>query len=280
MKITNLIAAFVFFVLFVPGKFAWSLTFTADLTPIRVVAAPGDVINERYTLTLGANERKTHFRIHAEDFYKAEDGSPIYTEPGHNSRSCANWIQINPVETTVNPGAKLDAKLSIVVPVGTKPGGYWCALTIDEMPDPTEPMPKGTGVRMYTSISIAVAVEIPPIERQARILSLQLSGPKAILRLADTGDCPILAQGRIEFLKSGADKPVATVPLPRRIIFCEPVNTALVTANLPDTQSLPSGHYLVRVLIDIGLDHYVGAQKEMDVDRDPDTKVTGSGAGS
>ena len=49
------------------------------------------------------------------------------------------------------------------------------------------------------------------------------------------------------------------------------VSTAVLAARLPDAAALPSGRYLVRVVLDIGLDHYIGVQREMEIRREPQT---------
>ena len=48
-------------------------------------------------------------------------------------------------------------------------------------------------------------------------------------------------------------------------LLLAPVNTRIFTADLPDVKTLPPGRYLVRAILDIGLDHYIGVQKELDV---------------
>ncbi|MDR3708854.1 MAG: hypothetical protein P4L33_11160 [Capsulimonadaceae bacterium] len=268
--------------LILPGKFAGALTFRAALTPIHVTAQPGDVVNSTYFMTVIKAEHPTHFRVHAEDYYKNEDGSGNYLSPGHISHSCANWIQLNPGEATINVGEMLKVRMTIAVPTGAKPGGYWCVMTIDEVPDPDavasqQQQGRSIGVRSLTSISVNVYVDILPLDKEARIMSVQIGGDQAVLRVADTGNCELTATGRIEFAKPGDDKSIAIAPIQKTSIFCEPVNTTSIKVDLPTTDVLPSGRYLVRVVLDIGLDHYIGAQKEMEIDRVPETNNTGAG---
>ena len=267
--------------LLIPSKFAWSLAFHADLSPIHVTALPGDVVNASYTLGLAKTERKTHFKVRVEDVYKDEDGTPRFGGNLHLAHSCAAWVQVNPAEATVEPGDDLVVRLTLAVPTEAKPGGYWCVLTVDEMPDPNAILPGATsGVHMLASISTNIFIDIAPLDKQARILSVNFTKDQASIRIANTGNCYLDESGRIEFVKPGTDTVVATAKISRRFIFCEPINTALIKVDLPATHSLPSGRYLVRLIFDIGLDHYIGAQKEMDIDRGGDANNQGSGASS
>ena len=58
------------------------------------------------------------------------------------------------------------------------------------------------------------------------------------------------------------------VPFPRRTVLTERVVMATFRAALPDSSLLPSGRYLVRVIIDIGLDHLLGVEHEATLVRD------------
>jgi hypothetical protein len=55
--------------------------------------------------------------------------------------------------------------------------------------------------------------------------------------------------------------------LTRNLLLTEPIVTGAYSAKLPDEAVLPSGRYLVRAIIDYGVDHYIGTQREMVVVR-------------
>jgi hypothetical protein len=63
-------------------------------------------------------------------------------------------------------------------------------------------------------------------------------------------------------------EPIATMVIPRRTIVPEPVSSAILSASLPAAAVLPSGRYLVRFILDIGVDHYIGVQKELEILRE------------
>jgi hypothetical protein len=99
------------------------------------------------------------------------------------------------------------------------------------------------------------------------VLALDVVGDRAIARLANTGNTPLTVEGRVEFIPSGASKPTASVDLPRNILLTEPIATGTYAAELPDRAQLPSGRYMVRLVLDIGLDHYIGIQRELELVR-------------
>ena len=55
----------------------------------------------------------------------------------------------------------------------------------------------------------------------------------------------------------------------RRTVVPEPVRTVLLSSQLPENNVLPSGRYLVRVILDIGLDSFIGVEKVLEVSREP-----------
>jgi hypothetical protein len=248
---------------------AAAVTFTATLEPIRIKAVAGLVASRHFRLTLPADQPRTVFRAHVEDFWRSEDGKQsFYRPPGTLSRSCGKWVTLDPVEAAVDPGRSLDIRLTVAVPADVGPGGYWCVLTVDEVPDPAA-APTGVAIRFLASVSVAVYVTIEPAQRSARIVGVQLDGDQAVVTVENTGDTPLPVEGRVEFFLPGAEKPLTSVPIPRSGLLPEPVRRATMAVALPARDVLPSGRYRVRVLLDIGLDHLIGVQNELEVRRDP-----------
>ena len=80
---------------------------------------------------------RTHFKVDVQDWWRSEDGrQSFYAPAGSISRSCGHWVSANPMEATVAGGEALNIRLTVSVPQDVQPGGYWCALSVDEMPDP------------------------------------------------------------------------------------------------------------------------------------------------
>ena len=250
---------------------ASALKFDASLAPIKVDGNPGQVASRNFRLTLAKDEQRTQFKVHVEDWWRSEDGRESYYKPaGTIPQSCAPWIKLNPVEAAINAGESLDVRLSISIPKDAKAGGYWCAFTVDEVLDPLKVNPEGVGVRFLASLSIGVFVNVGPVIRQAKIVDVQM-GEEASVKVRNDGNCPLRIEGRFEFIPVGQTKAVARVDFPQTTALYAPINITTMRAQLPDSKILPSGKYLVRAVLDIGLDHYIGVQKEMVITREPST---------
>lgn len=248
---------------------AAAVTIQASFTPIKVTARPGQTITTSYELKLQAGEPGARFKVDVQDWWRSEDGQQsFYVAAGSLSRSCGKWVSANPREASVAGGDTLHVQLSIEIPEGVRAGGYWCALSVDEVPDPLSATPEGVAVRFLASVSTGIYVNVNPIERGADIVSVNVTGERAVARIANTGNTPLIVEGRFEFIRPGGPSPTAVVDLPRNILLTEPIATGLYDVALPDPSTLPTGHYLVRLVVDIGLDHYIAVQRELDIARD------------
>lgn len=254
-----------------------ALTFSSNFESVKIEANPGQVISRHFRLVLTQDDNKTFFKARTEDWWRSEDGKQsFYREPGSPgapSRSCAKWVKLNPMEMGVEPGGTLDVRLSVSVPNDVKPGGYWCVLTVDEVPDPLASS-TGIGVRFNASVSVGVFVYVQPLARVARIVRVDVLPDHASIKIRNEGNTPLGVEGRFEFIRPGQKEPTASVIITRDTVLPEPINTIVCTSKLPDATVLPSGRYLVRAILDIGLDHYIGVQKEMEVRREVATTST------
>jgi len=247
---------------------AHATSFKATLTAIKLNARPGQVLNSSFRLTLDKDQPKTRFKSHAEDWWRSEDGKQsFYAEPGTIERSCGKWVTINPVESEALPDETLIIRLTVSVAPDAKPGGYWCALTVDEQLDPLATT-DGVAMAFLASVSTAIYIYVSPIEQNAEITGVAVGSDTATLRLQNSGNTPLTIEGKLEFRRPGQDEPVAVVNLDRGVLFTEPLTTGLFSAKLPDPAALPSGPYKVRAIVDFGGDHYIGVERQLDVVRE------------
>ena len=243
------------------------LSFQATLDSIKVDAQPRQVVTRQFKLTLDEDQKATRFRARVEDWWRSEDGAQsFYGEPGTLRHSCARWVSLNPVESSVNPGETLVIRITISVPVEIASAGYWCALTVDEIPDPLASS-TGVGVRFVASVSTGIFVNVGSVVRSARVIDLQVSGEQAFVKVRNEGNAPVGVDGTLEFYAPGATTPTATAVVPRRTLLPEPSIEGTLTARLPTDAELPSGRYRVRVILDYGAAHYIGAEREMEIVR-------------
>lgn len=249
------------------GSQVGAAKFTATLTSLKIHARPGEVQTKEFRLTLDEDQVKTRFKSHMQDWWRSEDGTQsFYDEPGTLTRSCGRWVTLNPVEVDVLPGETMVTRLTVKVSPEAEPGGYWCVLTVDELPNPLT-VSEGVGIRFMASVSVGVFVYVGEQQRAAEITSVEVSTDSAIVKLRNDGNTPLGIEGRFEFVKPGATEPTAVITLTRNTLLTQPIRTGLFSARLPDAVSLPSGRYTVRAIIDYGVDHYIGTQREMDIER-------------
>jgi len=270
-------------ILCTPATPAQATSFQATLTAIKFNARPGQVLSGAFRLTLDKDQRKTRFHSHAEDWWRSEDGKQsFYTEPGSHERSCGTWVTINPVEAEALPDETLIIRLTVAVAPDAKPGGYWCALTVDEQLDPTAST-DGVAMAFLASVSTAIYVYVGAIDQNAGITGVAVGSDIATVRLQNIGNTPLTIEGKMEFRRAGQDEPVAIVNLDRGVLFTYPQKTGLFSARLPDAAALPSGVYTVRAIVDFGGDHYIGVERQLNVDREssalpPGALITGGSA--
>lgn len=247
---------------------AEAVTFNASFAPIKISAKPGQVLTTTYRLGLDEADPRTHFKVEVQDWWRSEDGlQSFYAPAGAISRSCGPWVSANPREAAIAGGEALQVRLTVSVPQSVQPGGYWCALSVDEMPDPLAVTPDGVGVKFLASVSTGVYVYIDPVERGADVIGIEVDGAQATARIENTGNTPTAVEGRFEFIRPGESRPAASVALPRNMLLTEPVRTARFSVPLPAATELPTGRYTVRLVLDIGLDHYIGVQRVLDIVR-------------
>jgi hypothetical protein len=248
----------------VPAR-APALKFTAVFESIKIQARPGDMVTRSWQIHLG-DEQSARFHAKVEDWWQGEDGEH-YAEPGTLRHSCSPWITLSPVEAAVAAGGTLVVQVTAAVPLEAAPGGYWCVLTVDQLPDPLAPA-QGVQVGFLSSVSTGIFIYLDPVVRQVAITGIDISARQAKVTVRNVGNAPVGLVGRIEILRTAGSAPVVSAKLPRTTVLTEPSVTRSLVAVLPDLTALPAGHYLVRVVLDLGLDHDLGAQRELVIPND------------
>jgi len=246
---------------------ASALKFTASFESIKVQARPGDLVTRSWQMHL-KDDQGARFHAKVEDWWQSEDGQhSFYGEPGALKHSCSSWITLSPVESAVPAGGTLVVQVTAAVPLEIAPGGYWCVLTVDQLQDPLAP-PQGVQINFLTSISTGIFIYIDPVVRQLEITGIDISARQAKVMVRNVGNAPVALEGRIEILKQEGSPPVASAAFRHTVVLTEPIVTRSMSTILPDLTALPAGHYLVRVILDLGLDHDLGAQRELVIPND------------
>jgi hypothetical protein len=252
-----------------PAEAPRPLSFQATLDAIRITVRPGQVATRQFRLTLDRDQQPTQFKARVEDWWRSVDGKQsFYAAAGTLQRSCGPWVSINPVESTVKPGETLTIRITVTMPIEVQSGGFWCALTVDEVPDPLEAAGEGVGVRFVASVSTGIFVYVEPVQREAAILGIRLDGDEARIQVRNDGNAPLAVEGRVEFFAPDTTSPLATSELGRRTVLTEPSREGMLTAKLPSASVLPPGRYRVRAVLDFGADHFIGAERELELVRE------------
>ena len=245
-----------------------AMNFTATMDTIRITARPEQTEQRVFRLTLAKDYKPTQFRSVVEDWWKSEDGRQShYVASGTLARSCGPWVTLNPAEKKILPGETLEVRITVAIPERASPGGYWCALTVNQVPDPLEVVPEGVRINFLASVSVSILVLLEPVERMAKVVKVEILPGEAQVTLSNEGNAPLGVQGRFEFVPDDAARKPVTVLIPRHSLLTEPVRTARISAALPPASELPSGMYMVRAILDIGLEHMIGVQRRMEVRR-------------
>jgi hypothetical protein len=126
---------------------------------------------------------------------------------------------------------------------------------------------KGIGMMFRGSVSMGIFVEVGTATRSGKITGLTVSKDRVGVTIQNDGDMPLRVSATYEFYRPGEDKPVASVVIGGECLLPEPINKCEFSRPLPSIKALPSGKYRVRVLVDLGLDHLIGAEKEMEISR-------------
>jgi len=263
-RIIFLAIIFIFFLTLTSSAFC--LSFHIAPLFIKVKAEPGEVVNRTFTLSLKEGEEKTYFRSFVEDWWRSENQRKTFYRPaGTLKSSCGPWCIVNPIEAAISGGETLNVRLTINVPPDVKPGGYWTALTVNQLPSPLRP--QGVAISFLASISVGILVEVPPIEREAKIVGMRTDEDFVWVKVKNLGNTMLKVSGKVNFLVPGEEKILFTSELVSGAslsgetdpLVGGPVNPLEFRAPLP--ADLLSGTYLVQAIIDADLEYYIGAEK-------------------
>ena len=114
-----------------------SAQLSLSVAPIRVehTIPPGE---EKTDLILVENtsDRVLRARITVADWYLERDGTPVFVKRGDlPTFSMSEWIEVNPSEFELGPGALQTIRYTVTAPAGAAVGGYRAAILIESLPD-------------------------------------------------------------------------------------------------------------------------------------------------
>ena len=127
------------------------VSITVSPTKIDLVVGTGETA-EQYISVQNPGSASTKIHAYAMDFSINQEGTFNFSEPGHESYSCATWLNIDEADFDLGPGETKDVKVIISVPPEVEPGGHYAALLFGTVPPEAQ-----------SGVSIAIAGRIPSL---------------------------------------------------------------------------------------------------------------------
>jgi hypothetical protein len=113
-----------------------------------------------------APDEAVRFTIAPGDWDIGRDGGVLLYPPQTMADSACDWATFSPTEFTLEPGAAADARVTIGVPEGTKPGLYRLGLFFEEHSPVPPAGPDTRRLVIRYRLSTLVYVVVPEPERQ------------------------------------------------------------------------------------------------------------------
>ena len=125
-----------------------------------------------------AGDEQTMVRVYAMDFSIDRENNYTFSDPGHESYSCASWLGIEESDFDLGPAETKHVEVTISVPRGVETGGHYAALFFETILADTPP---GVSVAISGRIPSLFYLTIPGVTdadifANAEITSLMLPG--------------------------------------------------------------------------------------------------------
>lgn len=182
------------------------------------------------------------------DFEQDGDGSNRYMERGSSVHSCGDRISVGDAPTF------LSAHSTVRIPVEIAPGDLcWASVRFGF----------AAGAAPFRHFVATKVYFIPPgLSREAAIVSLAQESrggqPGLVLSLRSSGGAPLRPEGRVEFRAVGGSDSTPPLSVELGDFGVHPSTDRHLW--FPQPADLPSGQYVVLVILDIGRPDPVAAQ--------------------
>ena len=218
-----------------------------SVAPVRVehAIAPDETWTD-IVMVENVSDRTLYARVTVADWFLERDGTPVFVKRGrHPELSMSDWVEVNPTELAVPPGATQPVRYTVTVPSGVPDASYRTALLIESLPDFAEVARARNANVAYLTARIGVIVynRIGSATPEAQIVNQQviasdttLSGQAVELTVRNPGLVNLRITGSSELLGPlGQTLQTHTIPdsviLPRSersivVALEEPITTA------------------------------------------------------
>ena len=189
-------------------------------------------------------------RVYVGDFEQDEEGLHRFVEPGEHGRSCADRLHLFPEGATLQPGGRLE----VVARLEPGPLSCWSVVFVESNVGRRE------GIAVAQRIAVKLYGTAAGVTRSAEVAGATATAESLDVRVRNTSDRPLIAEGEVEIRDSAGDL-VTVVPVDDFSIL--PGRTRAVTVAVPP--GLDAGRYLAIPVIDFGGDFLAGGQAVLDI---------------
>ena len=221
-------------------------TFSVEPSRVELSIPAGKRRGKSLTVDNAKSSDPVHLKIYVQDVTYLPDGTNDFLPPGSTAWSCANWLEIGPMELDIPARKSAEVRLSALAPEGAQ-GGHYAIVFFETSPSYAEP----GGIGMNFRIGALVEIVVPGTEqRRASLTNLSVAPGGIILAdLRNDGNVLVRPKGKLKFLDASGARVFQTDFNPNRIGVL-PNSTRQFETKLE--RHLSPGTYRLRAEIDYG----------------------------
>lgn len=213
---------------------------------------PGQSKTETILIVNQDNKAPVRLKVSVKAWDKDKKGKITYYEPAGKSRSCGDWLTVNPSEFEIPASGNTQARFTATVPE-TANGSYWAIIFFESQPDTTE---RATvGVRFVGRVGVAVYINIDgTMNFQSQLTSLTYrragyQNHEFTVSIKNGGNAYFRPKGTID-IKDPSGKKVASTTIPDDFVV---LSNGESDIKIMVKQVIPPGSYTATISLDTGL---------------------------
>ena len=212
---------------------------------------PGETIEDAAMVENHGGARGTA-KIYVVDGITAINGGTTFTSDGYQTHGTLNWLGLEVVEVTLDPGESALVPFTVSVPADAAPGEHVAGLVVEGF-DPSETDGDGFGVAVVKRTGVAVLVDVPGVRfADLDITGVGLSqqddsGAVFLLDVRNKGNVSLRGSGVLT-IKDSKGNELATAPFDMDTILPEDQTSFYINAPI----LLEDGDYLIDATADYG----------------------------
>lgn len=199
-------------------------------------------------------DAKKQFKVYLNDWERDTVGQHVYTEPGSDSNSCANWVSFDKsfFELEPNQSEVINVKLQLPDSINGPEQMRWCMLFIETVQENKMTNDKGLTTSIESKIRFGIHIyQTPPAITFSEVHLLDFTNLAEIKKLRIT--CKNTGKTQIEcnsYLEIVSISDGTKLKLPKQEFPMFPNQVRYVDFNLPE--ELQKGKYIITGVVDGG----------------------------